>query len=66
MNQNSDDESRMQDLESIKNKGRPPKPKRLKAIVKQEREKTKAKQKKKTKKVETSSKITKYYQNTNT
>ena len=64
MNQNSVDESRMQDPESIKNKGRPPKPKRWKAIVEQERENTKAKQKKKTKKEETSSKISKYYQNT--
>jgi hypothetical protein len=31
--QNSEDESRMQDLESIKNKGRPQKPKRWKDIV---------------------------------
>jgi predicted ATP-dependent serine protease len=46
----------MQDPESIKNKGRPQKPKRWKDIVEQEREKTKAKQKKKTKKAETSSK----------
>ena len=59
MRQESDDASTLQDPESIKNKGRPVKPKRWKDMVEQEREKTKASKKKNAKKAETSSKNTK-------
>jgi len=59
MRYESDDASILQDPESIKNKGRPVKPKRWKDMVKQEREKTKASKKKNAKKAKTSSKNTK-------
>ncbi|KXG39183.1 hypothetical protein SORBI_3001G343700 [Sorghum bicolor] len=61
MRQEADDGTNMQDPESIKNKGRPVKPKRWKDMVEQERQKSNAAKKKKAKKGGTSSKL---YHNT--
>jgi len=55
MRQEADDGTNMQDPESIKNKGRPVKPKRWKDMVEQERQKSNAAKKKKAKKGGTSS-----------
>lgn len=56
MRHDSDDASTLQDPESIKNKGRPVKPKRWKDMIEQEREKIKAAKKKNPKKAKTTSK----------